>query len=90
VDEDGALKHVPDTWRRDVDYRYLQDGFLGWELMVLTPTLPGDTQDDFIQAARQGQIAAYFSGAAVQAAVAAPPPMAAAGAGGQPKKKGGC
>jgi hypothetical protein len=90
VDEDGALKHVPDTWRRDVDYRYLQDGFLGWELMVLTPTLPGDTQDDFIQAARQGQIAAYFSGAAVQAAVAAPPPMAAAGGGGQPKKKGGC
>ena len=89
VDETGALKDVPATWRRNVTYKYLQDGFLGWELRVLTPALPGDTQDDLAWAARQGQIAAFFSGAAVQTTVAAPPPMAAAG-GAPPKKKGGC
>lgn len=89
VDEAGAVKDVPSSWRRNVTYRYLQDGFLGWELKVLTPALPGDTQDDLTRAARQGQIAAFFSGAAVQTTVAAPPPMAAAG-GAAPKKKGGC
>jgi len=89
VDDTGARKDVPAAWRRNVTYRYLQDGFLGWELKVLTPALPGDTQDDLAWAARQGQIAAYFSGAAVQTNVAAPPPMAAAG-GEKPKKKGGC
>jgi uncharacterized membrane protein YedE/YeeE len=90
VDADGALKEVPPGWRRNVSYRYLQDGFLGWELKVLTPALPGDTQADREWAARQGQIAAYFSGAAVQVGdVPAPPPMAGAG-GAKPKKKGGC
>lgn len=90
VDEAGTTKDVPSTWRRNVTYRYLQDGFLGWELKVLTPAPPGDTQSDRTWAARQGQIAAYFSGTAVQAAeVSAPPPMAGAG-GGKPKKKGGC
>lgn len=90
VDESGAVKQVPDGWRRNVRYRYLQDGFLGWELKVLTPVGPGETQKEMEFAARQGQISAYFSGAAVQTtAVAAPPPMAAAG-GAAPKKKGGC
>lgn len=90
VDEFGALKQVPDGWRRNVRYAYLQDGFLGWELKVLTPMPVGDTQAEMELAARQGQISAFFSGAAVQAtAVAAPPPMAAAG-GAKPKKKGGC
>jgi len=90
VDETGTRREVPSSWRRNVDYRYLRDGFLGWELKVLTPALPGDTEEERIQAARQGQIAAYFSGAAVQMTeVAAPPPMAAAG-GKKPKKKGGC
>ncbi len=90
VDDQGAGMPIPTDWRRDVGYTWLQDGFLGWELRVLTPALPGDTQEDREWAARQGQIAAYFSGAAVQAVdVAAPPPMAGAG-GEKPKKKGGC
>lgn len=90
VDDEGSRMPIPDDWRRDVGYSWLQDGFLGWELKVLTPALPGDTQADREWAARQGQIAAYFSGAAVQAVdVAAPPPMAGA-AGEKPKKKGGC
>jgi uncharacterized membrane protein YedE/YeeE/rhodanese-related sulfurtransferase len=90
VDEKGAGRAIPADWRRDVGYTWLQDGFLGWELRVLTPALSGDTQADREWAARQGQISAYFSGAAVQAAdVAAPPPMAGAG-GPAPKKKGGC
>ena len=90
VDEAGALKQVPDGWRRNVQYRFLQDGFLGWELKVLTPVAPGETQDEMEFAARQGQISAYFSGAAVQITeVAAPPPMAGAGGGAKPKK-GGC
>jgi len=90
VDEEGAMREIPADWRRDVRYEWLQDGFLGWEVRVLTPALPGDTQEDREWAARQGQISAYFSGAAVQAVdVAAPPPMAGAG-GEKPKKKGGC
>jgi uncharacterized membrane protein YedE/YeeE len=90
VDEEGATRSIPADWRRDVRYEWLQDGFLGWEVRVLTPALPGDTQEDREWAARQGQISAYFSGAAVQAVdVAAPPPMAGAG-GEKPKKKGGC
>jgi uncharacterized membrane protein YedE/YeeE len=90
VDDVGARKEVPPSWRRNVEYRFLQDGFLGWELKVLTPSPPGDTQEDREWAARQGQISAYFSGAAVQISdVAAPPPMAGAG-GAKPKKKGGC
>ena len=89
VDEHGALKQVPDGWRRNVEYRYLQDGFLGWELKVLTPVGPGDSQAEMEFAARQGQISAYFSGAAVQITeVAAPPPMAGGAA--KPKKAGGC
>ena len=90
VSEEGARHEIPADWRRNVEYRWLQDGFLGWELRVLTPALPGDTQAEMEWAARQGQISAYFSGAAVQAVdVAAPPPMAGAG-GAKPKKKGGC
>lgn len=91
VDEDGALlKQVPADWRRNVTYRYLQDGFLGWEMKVLTPSAGGTTQEEMELAARQAQIAAFFSGAQVQATqVAAPAPMVGGG-GAKPKKKGGC
>jgi hypothetical protein len=90
VDEDGALKDVPSDWRRNVTYRYLQDGFLGWELKVLTPSAGGSTQEEMEGAARQAQIAAFFSGAQVQTTqVSAPAPMAGGG-GAKPKKKGGC
>lgn len=91
VDEDGALpREVPAGWRRNVTYRYLQDGFLGWEMKVLTPSAGGTTQEEMEQAARQAQIAAFFSGAQVQTTqVAAPAPMAGGG-GAKPKKKGGC
>jgi hypothetical protein len=90
VNAKGATPEIPPTWRRNVYYRYLQDGWQGWEQRVLTPAAPGKTEADREWAAKQGQIAAYFSGAAVQAPeVAAPPPMASA-AGKKPKKKGGC
>ncbi|MHB1193541.1 MAG: YeeE/YedE thiosulfate transporter family protein [Longimicrobiales bacterium] len=90
VDEGGALKDVPPDWRRNVTYRYLQDGFLGWELKVLTPSAGGTTQEEMEEAARQTQIAAFFSGAQVQTTqVSAPAPMAGGG-GAKPKKKGGC
>lgn len=90
VDEDGSAKEVPAGWPRNVHYRYLQDGFLGWELKVLTPSAGGSTLAEMEAAARQAQIAAFFSGAALAApTVAAPPPMAGGG-GGAPRKKGGC
>ncbi|MCG6955908.1 MAG: YeeE/YedE family protein [Gemmatimonadetes bacterium] len=91
VDADGTTRTVPSGWRRNVDYAYLQGGFQGWETDVLTPATPGSTESDREWAARQGQIAAYFSGAAVQAVeVSAPPALAAASGGQKPKKKGGC
>jgi uncharacterized membrane protein YedE/YeeE len=91
VDADGATTTVPAGWRRDVQYAYVRDGFQGWESKVLTPAEPGSTESDREWAARQGQISAYFSGAAVQAiAVSAPPALAAASGGAKPKKKGGC
>jgi hypothetical protein len=91
VDADGTTRTVPSGWRRNVDYAYLQDGFHGWETDVLTPATAGNTESDREWAARQGQIAAYFSGAAVQTVeVAAPPAMAGRAGGEKPKKKGGC
>ena len=90
VDETGAGRDVPPTWPRALKYNYLQDGFLGWELRVLTPMLPGDTQLARIEAARQNQISGYFTGASVQMADVLPPPPMAGGAGAKPKKAGGC
>jgi uncharacterized membrane protein YedE/YeeE/rhodanese-related sulfurtransferase len=91
VDADGATRIVPSGWRRNVDYVHLENGFRGWETEVLTPAIPGNTESDREWAARQGQIAAYFSGAAVKSVeVAAPPAMARAGGSEKPKKKGGC
>jgi len=90
VDEEGALQQVPADWRRNVQYRYLQDGFLGWELKVLTPSAGGTTQEEMEETARQAQIAAFFSGAKAQASSVAAPVPVAGGGGAKPKKKGGC
>ncbi len=91
-DEEGAMTHAPETWPRGLDYHYIRGGFAAWEGQVLTPVeMEGyDSQRRaFVQ--RQNQIAAYLSGAAVEASVAAapPPPMPAGGAK-KKKKAGGC
>jgi uncharacterized membrane protein YedE/YeeE/rhodanese-related sulfurtransferase len=90
VDGDGGRREVPGSWPRGISYSYLEDGFLGWQLRVLTPALPGDTEEQRIWAARQNQISGYFTGAAVQTADVPPPPAMGRGAGAKPKKKGGC
>lgn len=92
-DEAGSLTSAPDSWPRHLDYHYLRGGFAAWESEVLT-AIEMDGYDSerraFVQ--RQNQIAAYFSGAAVDASVAAapPPPVPAGGARAKKKKAGGC
>jgi hypothetical protein len=90
-DEDGTMTHVPEAWPRGLDYRFLRGGYKTWDEEVLSP-LEMEGYDSELRAfvQRQNQIAAYFSGAAVEASVAAapPPPMPTGGA--KKKKAGGC
>jgi len=91
-DEAGALNHVPQSWPHGLDYHFLRGGFAAWESEVLTP-MPMEgygLQRRLVQ--RQNQIAAYFSGAAVQASVVAapPPPLPAGGPAKKKPKAGGC
>ena len=92
IDEVGDFGDVPATWPRHLSYAVLGGGFLGWEFEVLTPALPGDGRvAEREWAARQNQIAAFFSGAAIEGGAAPPPPpMPAGGPAGQKKKAGGC
>jgi uncharacterized membrane protein YedE/YeeE len=90
VTERGELQSIPAAWPRAPRYRLLRGGFAAWEQEVLTPR-PAAGSDDLAAAARHNAVAAWFSGAELEAAPrsAPPPPAAAAGA---PKKKkaGGC
>lgn len=92
VDEAGRFAQVPDEWPRRLSYAVLDGGFLGWEFQVLTPALPGDGRiAEREWAARQNQLSAYFTGAAVEGGAAPPPPpMPAGGPSGKKKKAGGC
>jgi uncharacterized membrane protein YedE/YeeE/rhodanese-related sulfurtransferase len=91
-DESGALREVPEHWPRTLEYRFLEGGLAGWRENVLTPVaLWGNTlaEREFTQ--KQNQIAAYFSGAAVQSApVAAPPPAISSGGAAPQRRAGGC
>jgi hypothetical protein len=95
ITEDGGLDVLPGDWP-DLRYRLLDGGWTGWETHVLTPADParGDpaTGDlaDAERVRRQNGIAAFFSGAALQAPVVAPPPAVPAAGGGARPRRGGC
>jgi uncharacterized membrane protein YedE/YeeE len=90
VTHDGRLDAVPGVWP-DRRYRLLEGGWAGWEAQVLTPAEPASRDLAAAEwARRQNGIAAYFSGAAVQAPVVGPPPAVPAAAGGQRPRRGGC
>lgn len=92
-DEEGTMTEAPESWPRGLDYRYLRGGFAAWESEVLTAIeMEGYDSERRAFVQRQNQIAAYFSGAGVDAAVAAapPPPLPTGGAKAKKKKAGGC
>jgi len=91
-DESGILTEVPLGWPRSLEYRFLEGGMEGWREDVLTPVaLWGNTLEEREWVRKQNQIAAFFSGAAVQASpVAAPPPAMSAGGGAPQRRAGGC
>jgi len=91
-DERGDRHTGAGDWPRTLNYRYLRGGLAAWKADVLAPAAPESVDlAARARAARQNQVAAYFSGAGV----AAPAPPAAAGGaggggGGGKKKAGGC
>ena len=92
VDDAGARTSAPTNWPSDRAYAVLAGGYAAWEAEVLTPAEPADASiEEQIRVARQHQLAAFFSGAAVQASsVSAPPPVMPAGGGAKKKRAGGC
>ena len=84
-DQTGSIHTAPGSWPRNLQYRSLQGGYEGWRSEVLTPAEPvgyGSVEREYT--ARQNQIAAFFSGAAVKpSSVTAPPVVQSTG----PKKK---
>jgi hypothetical protein len=91
-DEAGSLTQAPTDWPKRLEYRFIEGGLAAWNKEVLTPAeLWGNTLTERERVQRQNQIAAFFSGAAVQSSgVAAPPPMMPAGGAGKKPKAGGC
>lgn len=91
-DESGRITRAPADWPRTLEYRFLDGGYSGWEAQVLTPWTPsGSTMEEREMILKQNQIAAFFSGAAVQtSSVAAPPPAMPSGKAPPKKKSGGC
>jgi hypothetical protein len=92
VTADSTPVIVPVGWPADRDYLVLAGGYTAWTTDVLTPTEPADgSVAEQGRVVRQHQLAAYFSGAAVQSASAAtPPPVLPAGGGAKKKRAGGC
>jgi uncharacterized membrane protein YedE/YeeE len=91
-DEQGAMTHAPKAWPSGLAYHYLRGGFEAWESEVLTAVeMEGYDLERRAFVQRQNQIAAYFSGAAVETSVAAaPPPPIPTGGAKKKKKAGGC
>lgn len=92
IDATGAMDTVPAGWPAGRAYAVLAGGYAAWEREVLTPATPADgSLAERERVARQHQLAAYFSGAAVEASsVGAPPPVMSGGGGAKKKRKGGC
>ncbi len=91
-DETGKLTKAPSGWPKRLEYHFLERGLAGWQNDVLNPAdLWGNTMAERERVLRQNQIAAFFSGAAVQnSSLAAPPPAMPAGGAGKKPKAGGC
>jgi uncharacterized membrane protein YedE/YeeE len=83
----GRLDSLPGPWP-DLRYRLLDRGWVGWEADVLTVATPGTPGTAGVQ--RQNAIAAFFSGATLQAPTVAPPPAVPATGGGARPRRGGC
>lgn len=92
VTGDGAMTRAPAGWPADRSYVALTGGYAAWEAEVLTPAEPANgSLAEQVRVARQRQLAAFFSGAAVQAsAVTAPPPVMPAAGAAKKKRAGGC
>ena len=92
VGADATADPVPTGWPTDRTYLVLAGGYAAWEAEVLAPAEPVDgSVAEQGRVARQRQLAAFFSGAAVQASsVGAPPPVLPAGGGAKKKRVGGC
>ena len=90
-DEVGIRPQIPQEWPRTLRYYFLTGGYEGWRTGVLTPIEPESYDLEHRErVARQNQIAAFFSGAAVQSSgVSAPPPVISSG-GAKKKKNRGC
>ena len=90
-DEVGIRPQIPQEWPRTLRYYFLTGGYDGWRSGVLTPIEPESFDLEHREhVARQNQIAAFFSGAAVQSSgVSAPPPVISSG-GAKKKKNRGC
>jgi rhodanese-related sulfurtransferase len=83
-DARGIRRAIPGSWPEGPEYRYLENGFEGWQREVLTPAEAGSS--DLAERAaveRQNQISAFFTGAAVRPSTVAAPPPAQVG----PRKK---
>ena len=91
-DERGIWTEVPGTWPENVEYRFVRGGYAAWESDVRTAAEPtGHSLAEREDIARQNQISAYFTGAAVQTtSTSAPPPVMPMGGGAKKKKAGGC
>ena len=92
VDNRGVLTEVPETWPREPRYWYLRGGFAAWQAEALTPLEPiGTSLEERDFCARQNQVAAFFSGAAVKpSSVGAPPAIPTGGPKKKKKKGSGC
>lgn len=92
VTADSTPVIVPASWPTDRTYLVLAGGYAAWTTDVLTPADPADASvAEQARVARQRQLAAFFSGAAVRpSSAAAPPPVLPAGGGAKKKRVGGC
>jgi rhodanese-related sulfurtransferase/uncharacterized membrane protein YedE/YeeE len=92
LDATGEAREVPAGWPGDRAYEMLAGGYAAWEAEVLQPAVPVDGSiAEQRRIARQHQLAAFFSGASVQASsVNVPPPVMSAGGGTTKKRRGGC
>ena len=90
-DSVGTRRTLPGVWPAALQYRYVNGGRAGGQREVLTPATPTRTTlAERERIARQHQLAAFFSGATVQASGSAPPPRVAGPGGAKKKKGGGC
>ena len=92
IDDNGSLNEVPAAWPRAPDYRFLRGGYAAWRAEALTPLeAMGVSLEERNFCARQNQIAAFFSGAAVKPSAISAPLALPTGGPKKPKKKGsGC